>query len=234
MFNRTFVKCRSLTPRKYLYQVLAMNCGYLHFIDMSYPESSNVLTTQRVLSSADEWFAGHVSPVPRESRVSWKVYDSWVAALTRTLSCIIVERKSHYVRCGRRNENGEIARKERSRKEKGGEEGRDTRDLPPPLPIAMSSLSPSLSPARCRRLHPLPPPPPPQLAPRAPSPSLVNLTSNLTFVDVGLDDLYVLVDAFVAHLLLVKLDIHAHNSTSSCGTWFVTRLLFHRAPVTFT
>lgn len=114
----------------------------------------------------------------------------------------------------------------KERKGKGGEEGRDTRDLPPPLPIAISSLSP----ARCRRLHP----PPPQLAPRAPSPSLVTLTSNLTFVDVGLDDLYVLVDAFVAHLLLVKLDIHAHNSTSSCGTWFVTRLLFHRAPVTFT
>lgn len=60
------------------------------------------------------------------------------------------------------------------------------------------------------------------------------LTSNLTFVDAGLDDLYVLVDALVAHLLLVKLDIHAHNSTSSCGTSFATRPLRHRAPVTFT
>lgn len=42
------------------------------------------------------------------------------------------------------------------------------------------------------------------------------LTSKFTFVDVGLDDLYVLVGAPVAHLLLllVKLNIHTHNSTS--------------------
>jgi len=41
------------------------------------------------------------------------------------------------------------------------------------------------------------------------------LTSKFTFVDVGLDDLYVLLGAPVAHLLLlIKLNVHAHNSTS--------------------
>jgi len=60
------------------------------------------------------------------------------------------------------------------------------------------------------------------------------LTSKFTFVDVGLDDLYVLLGAPVAHLLLfIKLNIHAHNSTSPRRISSATRSRYYRALLTF-
>lgn len=64
------------------------------------------------------------------------------------------------------------------------------------------------------------------------------ITSKLTSVNASHYDLYVLVDALVAHLLLlllVSLNFHTHTSTR--GTSFATRSRCHHrrhAPVTFT
>lgn len=69
------------------------------------------------------------------------------------------------------------------------------------------------------------------MPPRLPPP----ITSKLTFVDSGLDDLYVLVDTPVAHLLLllVNLNVHTHNSTARNNT-SATRSRHPYVPVTFT
>lgn len=62
-----------------------------------------------------------------------------------------------------------------------------------------------------------------------------HLTSNLTFVNVDLDNLYVFVDILIAHLLLLfKWYIHAHNSTSPRGIFFATRLQYDCTLVPFT
>lgn len=81
----------------------------------------------------------------------------------------------------------------------------------------------------------LPRPSSPSLLPPNPNLSSPLTSKNFTFLNVSLDDLYFLVDYLVAHLLLVvNLDIYAHNSTSPCGIFFATRPRYHRAPVTFT
>ena len=76
---------------------------------------------------------------------------------------------------------------------------------------------------RASLLSPLPRPPPPPI------------TSKLTSVDSGFDDLYVFVDAPVVHLLLllVNLNVHAHNSTKRNNT-SATRSRYPYVPVTFT
>lgn len=76
---------------------------------------------------------------------------------------------------------------------------------------------------RASLLSPPPRPPPPPI------------TSKLTSVDSGFDDLYVFVDAPVVHLLLllVNLNVHAHNSTERNNT-SATRIRYPCVPVTFT
>lgn len=61
------------------------------------------------------------------------------------------------------------------------------------------------------------------------------ITSKLTSVDSGFDDLYVFVDTPVGHLLLllVNLNVHAHNSTTQNNT-SATRSRYPYVPVTFT
>lgn len=77
---------------------------------------------------------------------------------------------------------------------------------------------------RASLLSPPPRPPPPPI------------TSKLTSVDSGFDDLYVFVDTPVGHLLLlllVNLNVHAHNSTTQNNT-SATRSRYPYVPVTFT